>query len=163
MKKWYVVNTQTNQENRAEINLIRQGYQVFLPFFMKSRKHARKIDVVKRALFPGYLFVKLDTEVDSWNSINNTYGVRRLISNGHRLPSLPDQFVASLKDTNTLQDHIDPDLQLGAKVKFLSGPFTDVIGTLSQMVDKERITVLLNLLGREVKTTTSYLDVTPVT
>lgn len=163
MKKWYVVNTQTNQENRAEINLTRQGYHVFLPFFMKSRRHARKVDVVKRALFPGYLFVKLDTKIDSWNSINNTYGVRRLISNGNRLPSLPDHFVSSLKDTNHIQEHTDPDLRLGAKVKFLSGPFTDVIGTLSQMIDKERITVLLDLLGREVKTTTSRLDVTPVT
>ncbi|MCZ4282359.1 transcriptional activator RfaH [Kiloniella laminariae] len=163
MKKWYVVNTQANQEIRAEINLARQGYQVFLPYFMKSRKHARKIDIVKKPLFPGYIFVALDVTIDSWSPINNTFGVRRLVANGNHLPSLPDQFVSCLKDTSNTPEHADPDLRIGTKVKFLTGPFANVIGTLSQMIDKERISILLDLLGREVTATTSRLNVTPAT
>ncbi|MEH6632320.1 MAG: transcriptional activator RfaH [Halopseudomonas aestusnigri] len=162
MKKWYVVNTHSNQEIRAEINLTRQGYQVFLPYFMKSRKHARKIDIVKKALFPGYLFVELDTSVDNWSSINNTFGVRGLIAYGNRLPNLPDKFVSNLKINRTEKDYCDPELKPGEKVKFLTGPFENVIGSLSHMIDRERISVLLDLLGREVKTTVSRFDVTSV-
>ncbi|MFD2206831.1 transcription termination/antitermination protein NusG [Kiloniella antarctica] len=162
MKKWYVVSTHSNQEIRAEINLTRQGYQVFLPYFLKPRKHARKVDIVKKALFPGYLFVELDTAKDNWNTINNTFGVRGLISYGNRLPSLPNNFVSELKENSHQSESCDPNLKPGEKVKFLTGPFVNIIGSLSHMIDKERITVLLSLLGREVKTTVSRFDVVSV-
>lgn len=162
MREWYVINTHSNQELRAEANLTRQGFQVYLPYFLKARKHARKVDIVKKALFPGYIFVELDPTFDNWGSINSTYGVRRLISAGSKLPSLPGGFVANLRDAKIDQELSDPDLKPGQKVKFLSGPFANIIGSLSHMIDRERISVLLNLLGREVKTSVSRFDVTTV-
>ncbi|HQF30164.1 MAG TPA: transcription termination/antitermination NusG family protein, partial [Hyphomicrobiales bacterium] len=63
MAGWYVVSTQPHQEARAESNLVRQGFETWLPRFARERRHARKVDTVLVALFPGYLFVRLDPDV----------------------------------------------------------------------------------------------------
>ena len=58
MSRWYVVHTRPHQERRAEANLLRQGFRVWLPVMERSRRHARRIETVRGALFPGYLFVE---------------------------------------------------------------------------------------------------------
>ena len=52
---WYVVQTQVNSEARAEQNLLRQGYEVYLPRYLKRRRHARKVDLMAKPLFPRYM------------------------------------------------------------------------------------------------------------
>ena len=43
--RWYVVQTQVNGEARAAQNLMRQGFEIYLPRYLKRRRHARKIDL----------------------------------------------------------------------------------------------------------------------
>jgi transcriptional antiterminator RfaH len=52
MQRWYVVHTQSYQEARAELNLRRQGFEVWLPLSRRRRRHARRIDTVLAPLFP---------------------------------------------------------------------------------------------------------------
>ena len=89
MNRWYVVNTQSHQEARADENLRRQGFYSWLPRFRRPRKHARRTDYVSAPLFPGYLFVRLDPEAERWRSINGTFGVvaSACATATHRSPS----------------------------------------------------------------------------
>lgn len=66
---WYVVQTQPNGEARAEAHLRRQGFRTYLPRYLRSRRHARKTQMVPRPLFPRYLFVGLDLARDRWRTI----------------------------------------------------------------------------------------------
>src|SRR5579862_5442848 len=79
---WYVVQTQVNAEVKAARNLIRQGFEIYLPRYLKRRSHARKIEKVAAPLFPRYLFVRVDMEKQRWRSIQSTFGVSRLLTNG---------------------------------------------------------------------------------
>ena len=81
-ERWYVVRTQPHREARAYYQLQNQNYQVFLPRFPKSRRHARKFDTVLAPLFPRYLFVGLDLTRHPWRSVNGTYGVEHLLMRG---------------------------------------------------------------------------------
>jgi len=63
-RRWYVVHTQPNGEGRADLNLCRQGFATYLPRYARRRRHARRQEVVKRPLFPRYLFVGLDLARD---------------------------------------------------------------------------------------------------
>lgn len=153
MSGWFVVNTLPNQEQRAETNLQRQGYATWLPRLRRSRRHARRIDTVLAPLFPGYLFVSLNLDHDAWSPINGTFGVRRLILRNERPAPLPEGFIGALQET------VDQDgaagvpaqwLDPGAKIRVLSGPFVDCVGTLTAMASKDRVAVLLSVLGREV-------------
>ena len=66
MSRWYVVHTQANGEERARANLERQGFEVYLPRYLKHRRHARRTGPVRRPLFPCYLFVRFDRARTPW-------------------------------------------------------------------------------------------------
>ncbi len=78
---WYVVQTHANAEVKAATHLGRQGFEVYLPRFLKRRRHARRVEIVPAALFPRYLFVA-DIASQRWRSIHSTIGVCRLLCNG---------------------------------------------------------------------------------
>lgn len=67
--RWYVVQTQVNGEARAAQNLMRQGFEIYLPRYLKRRRHARKIDLTAKPLFPRYMFVAVDVATQRWRSI----------------------------------------------------------------------------------------------
>ena len=51
MTHLYVVYTQPHGEERARLNLKRQGFYVYLPKFLKHRLHSLRIEHVRRPLF----------------------------------------------------------------------------------------------------------------
>ena len=97
MIHWYVVNTQPNGEERARLNLERQGFDVYLPRYLKHRRHARRIERVRRPLFPRYLFVRFDPDTAQWRSINGTFGVAHLVSHGNQPVPVPDNIVDAIQ------------------------------------------------------------------
>lgn len=151
--RWYVVHTRPHQERRAEANLARQGFRVWLPVMERSRRHARRIDTVRAALFPGYLFVALDVERDRWRAINGTFGVRRLLSDGEHPQALPGDFVAALQDAvggDGLSTAAPADLRPGDAVTIAAGPFVECAAVVLRLAPGERVEVLLEVLGGRV-------------
>ena len=153
MNRWYVVHTRPRQERRAEANLSCQGFRVWLPVMERSRRHARRIETVRVALFPGYLFVELDVEREAWRAINGTFGVRRLLTDGPRPQALPDGFVAALRDAagaDGLSAAAPPDLRPGDAVTIAAGPFAECAAVVLRLGTGERVEVLLEVLGGRV-------------
>lgn len=155
MKRWYAVHTQANAETRAAVNLNRQGFPVYLPRYMKRRRHARRVDTVATPLFPRYLFVQLDLEQDRWHAVNSTFGVNHLVSFGTEPAFIPDEIILEIRARESNDGMIDiaPALSLkkGEPVRLLEGPMADSVGLFSGLSDKERVLVLLNFLGRQVR------------
>ena len=80
LEKFYIVHTKNKQERKAEHNLKRQGFNVWLPTFKTSLVKRNKYINKEVPFFPGYLFVKFSLKNDSWSKINNSFGVKYLIS-----------------------------------------------------------------------------------
>ena len=97
MTGWIVVHTHVHAETKAEHHLLRQGYEVYLPRYNKTRRHARRLETVIRPLFPGYLFVGFDSDETCWRPIQSTIGVRHLIRAGDRPVLAPDWIVDGLR------------------------------------------------------------------
>jgi len=58
--RWYVVQTHSQAEAKACGHLQRQGFEIYLPKYLKRRRHARRTETVIAPLFPRYLFVAVD-------------------------------------------------------------------------------------------------------
>jgi transcriptional antiterminator RfaH len=152
---WYVVQTQVNAEAKAAQNLLRQGFEIYLPRYLKRRSHARKIDKVAAPLFPRYLFVRVNTATQRWRSIQSTFGVSHLVLNGSDPARVAQQVLGSLKSREDESGFVKldrrPQFSLGEKVRVLAGAFADNLGLFDGLDDRDRIAILLDLLGRKVR------------
>jgi transcriptional antiterminator RfaH len=153
--RWYVVQSQPNAELKAVAHLSRQGFDTYLPRYLKRRRHARRVEVVARPLFPRYFFVSIDVTVQRWRSVYSTIGVSNLLGTDDTPLPVPEQIVATLKqredDAGFVKLEHRPDFRVGQKIRVLEGVFADCLGLYDGMPDRDRIAVLLDLLGRKVR------------
>ena len=154
-QRWYVVQSQPNAEMKAVAHLKRQGFETYLPRYLKRRRHARRVEIVPAPLFPRYLFVGIDLDQQRWRSIFSTVGVSRLVCNGEIPTAVPEQVVNVLRsrhdDGGFVKLDQQPRFRPGDKVRVLDGAFADCLGLYEGLKDSERIAILLDLLGRKVR------------
>lgn len=157
MDRWYVVHTRPNGEHTALVNLLRQGFRAYMPQYLHRRRHARKSTQVRRPLFPRYLFVRLNVERERWRAIHSTIGVSHLVSAGERPAPVPDGVVEDICARENADGLIDlareRSLRPGDRLQILSGALMNKIGLFAAKDDAERVVLLLDLLGRQVRVT----------
>lgn len=152
---WHVVQTHTHAEAKAQLHLVRQGFETYLPRYLKRRRHARRVDVVGCPLYPRYLFVSFNTAIHRWRTIQSTIGVARLICNGDMPAAIDGSIIGGLRSRENEQGFIRLEQRarfaVGDKVRVREGVFCDCLGLFESIGDRERVTILLDLLGRKVR------------
>ncbi len=155
MRRWYVINTHAQAERKAAWHLANQGFHAYLPQYMKRRRHARRVDMVKAPLFPRYLFVELDLERDQWRAITSTIGVSHMICGGERPLAVPagviDDIRAREDETGFVPVAREARFRKGEKLRIMEGALIDHVGLFECPSDQDRVVLMLNLLGRQVR------------
>ena len=153
--RWYVAQTHPNAEAKAALHLGRQGFAIYLPRYWKRRRHARRVETVAAPLFPRYLFVAIDMAAQRWRSIHSTIGVAQLVCNGDDPAAVPEGVVEKLKRRAGAYGFIPlqrrASFEPGEKIRVLDGVFSTCLGLFEGMADRERVAILLDLLGRKVR------------
>ena len=116
------------------------------------RKASRFVSDLK-PLFPGYMFVRIDSELAPWRSINSTVGVSRLVSLEGKPKPLPLQLISGLMLRCDASGTILPPKSLseGDSVEMLTGPFANFIATVDSIDPEQRIWVLMNFMGQQTR------------
>ena len=153
--RWYVVQTHVNGEAKAAGHLARQGFGFYFPRYLKRRSHARKVETVVRPLFPRYLFVVIDVATQRWRSIQSTVGVSQIVCCGDSPASVDDGVISALKAREDENGFVTLERRIrfapGDKVRILDGAFLDILVLVEAANDRDRVAVLLELLGRKVR------------
>ncbi len=155
-EQWFVAQLRPHGLKRAVDHLRRQGFPTFCPKQRWSQVKAGKLVEAHRPLFPGYLFVSFKQTDLRWTAINSTRGVARLIVVDPRRPTpLPRPLMAGLMARCDDRGILLPpdDLVIGDRVRVLAGPFADTVTTIEDIPEAARIGVLIELMGRRVRTT----------
>jgi transcriptional antiterminator RfaH len=106
-------------------------------------------------MFPRYLFIHLDSETDNWGPIRSTLGVVSIVRFGQRPANVPDALVQLLRSHEDLQgiQIITPDdLKPGTRVRVTDGSFTGYEGIFEAKSSRQRVVVLLDIMGRVTRT-----------
>ena len=123
------------------------GYKVYQPLLREHRRsHGRKI-IATPPLFPGYLFVWV---VQGWWDARWAAGVRRLVMDGEVPASDHDAVIAEIRSRERggfVELPRPRGLAPGTRVRVLQGPLREQIGLLAALRARERVLVLLHLLG----------------
>ena len=151
---WYAVYTQPQKELVAARNLLNQGFEAYLPRYRKQCRHARRTYTVMAPLFPRYLFVRMDPAQQRWRSINGTMGVSYLLSEGPEPIALPDEIIETIRarEEDGIVSVAAPQFTKGQKICVTDGPFADVEGIFECADDSQRVVLLLEFMGRVVRT-----------
>lgn len=153
MMRWYVIYTKRASEVIAESNLKRQGYEVYLPRLAQAvRRRGRWRERIV-ALFPRYLFLRLNEGSQALEPVHSTVGVVRVVRFGSSYAIAPDQLIRDLRARADSQSGLHrPAVPLlpepGTEVEIDNGPFDGFVGVFERESGDGRVIVLLNLLGR---------------
>jgi len=149
-RRWYAVQTQPHREQRAALNLARQEFRVFLPLHRKTVRHARRFREACAPFFPRYLFVQLDIGRDRWRSVNGTYGVSQILSDGQKPRPVPAGIVEEMQAAADQLGLVRLDSRLlpGQRVRIMAGPLSGLVGELVALDENQRVKVLLDFLGK---------------
>ncbi len=160
-RSWYLIHTKPRMEKQAEENLNRQGFETYLPMVTtRRRRNSRYIKVVE-AFFPRYLFIYLSSKTDNWAPIRSTLGVSRLIQFGGIPAIAPLELISVLKaneDNLGFQETEKKEMKAGDKVNIINGPFTGYSGLYNKKKSTERVTILLDIVGKRSEVTISEHD-----
>ena len=162
-KQWYVVNTYSGHENkvkeklemRAEsMNMEDYIYRVIVP----EQKEIEVKDGVKKEkvkkLFPGYILVEMIMTDEAWYVVRNTPGVTGFIGSSGKgakpTPLQPEEVDRVLANMGISRMELDKDLEVGAQVKIIGGPFQGMFGKIDSIdMENQKINLLVDLFGQE--------------
>ena len=161
MNRWYLIYSHFNQEDKVVYNLRKQNFECLL-FKISSDKNSKKNTSL---LFPRYIFTSFDINKDNWQKIFYTRGVKNLISSNTIPVPIPNKLITNLKLLQNNSETINPfdifSLYKGKKLKIINGPFKGKECSFLKMNLEDRVSVLLNFLGKilTISIPNEFLDI----
>jgi transcriptional antiterminator RfaH len=127
------------------------GYRIYLPKIREYRTlRGRRVEA-SPPLFPGYLFIAV---VSRWYDAKWCPGVANLIMAGDGPARVPDSVISEIRsrERNGLVELAKPrGFQQGDRVRIVSGPLANHLGLFDGQAPRERVAILLRVLGSQTR------------
>lgn len=152
-KNWYALYVKSRHEFVAFSGLIRKGTEAFLPSIKRFRQWKDRRKLVEFPLFPGYLFVHIQSNPEGFLNVLKSGGVVSFVSLTPGYPTpVPFSEVTSLKFMveSGKELNIYSSLEEGSSVRVKRGPLKSAEGILTEKDDQSMFLVNIKLLGRSI-------------
>jgi transcription termination/antitermination protein NusG len=160
--RWYVVHAYSGMEKTVERNIIERIAQSAAPSkFGRILVPTEEVVEIKngqkktteRKFFPGYVFVEMVMDDDTWHLIKHTNKVTGFIGGGKNRPSpiseAEVQKIVSQMQTGTEKPRHKVEFEVGEFVRVKDGPFTDFNGSVEEVnYEKSKVRVAVTIFGR---------------
>ena len=145
---WLVVRYKINERLRFERNLHNQNIEFYIPriFTITPKGVIQKPEV----LFPGYGFVQLANI--NLQALRNTLGLITIIRFGDQLAIAKHSIITQFKEleySSKIEPIPDKRLTKDDMVIVTAGPFKGYMSKILTAGVKDRVTILISLLGSE--------------
>jgi transcriptional antiterminator NusG len=169
---WYVINTHSGYENKAKLALEdaiqRAGVEhkfgevlVLTEQVVEVRDGKKK--TTTRKSYPGYMFVQMAMDNESFHVVRSTPKVKGFIGGTRNPPPMPEDEVRRI--THQVEEEGDvqvvvADFERGEEVRVIDGPFASMNGKVEEVnATRAKLRVLVTIFGRP---TSVELDFTQV-
>jgi transcriptional antiterminator NusG len=160
--RWYIVHAYSGMEKAVERNIteriMRAGMEnkfgrILVPTeeVVEIKNGQRK--TTERRLFPGYVFVEMIMEDDTWHLVKHTNKVTGFVGGAKNRPA-PISEEEVQKIVSQMQEGTDKprhkvEFMAGELVRVKDGPFTDFNGSVEEVnYEKNRLRVSVMIFGR---------------
>ena len=156
--RWYVAHTYSGYENKVKTSLEKiienrgLGDKIFdirIPTEIVIEKDGDKEKQVENKIFPSYVLIKMIMSDETWHIVRNISGVTGFVGPGSKPVPLSEAEVAALGvEENTPKLAVS--FKVGDTVTIVDGAFQGNSGKVQDISpDLEKVTVLVNMFGRE--------------
>ena len=149
-KKWYVVNTKSNQEDLAAFNLSGLDMEILNPKLKEEKSSWGNTKIVIKPLFAGYIFAKFEA-AKYLHTIQYTRGVKNVLRFGMTLIPVEEEVIKNIQNrlnSDGCAEIKKLSLKTGSRVNIEEGPLHGLNGIFErEMSDRKRVVVLLDIMG----------------
>ncbi|MDR1102063.1 MAG: transcription termination/antitermination protein NusG [Clostridiales bacterium] len=154
--KWFVVHTYSGYENKVMANIEKlvenRSIHELIPEVQVPMEEVTEIKdgekrVVLRKKYPGYVFVKMTMNDETWFVVRNTRGVTGFVGPASKPVPLTD---AEIDEMGVETKIITLNFQVGDNVRIKSGPLENFTGIVNEIsMEKKMVTINVSMFGRE--------------
>lgn len=162
VKRWYAVHTYSGFEDRVkgllEERIVSNGLSNLFGDIIVPKEDLIEKNIkgekrkIKRKFFPGYIFIKMHVNTESWHLLKGTPKVTGFV--GDQLNPRPvDDFemekIVSQISEGVKRPKAKIEFSKGDSVKITEGPFAGFNGIIDDIKpDKSKLEVLVSIFGR---------------
>lgn len=157
--RWYVIQTFTGQEDRVKMSIdltVRQRalqdrvFQVLVPTEETVEiKGGKRLEKVKK-MFPGYVFLEMILNEETWYQIRQTPGVARFIGTKVQPTPVSGKEMQRVLKQLGKEERFEVTFEKGEGVRIISGAFRGYTGTVDEVnAEKGKLKILVNIFGRD--------------
>ena len=160
--RWYIVHAYSGMEKSVERNIAERIAQsgmatkfgrILVPTeeVVEIKNGQRK--TAERRLFPGYVFVEMVMDDDTWHLIKHTNKVTGFVGGAKNRPA-PISEDDVQKIVHQMQEGVEKprhkvEFVVGEYIRVKEGPFTDFNGSVEEVnYDKNKVRVSVTIFGR---------------
>ncbi len=177
--KWYAVHALSGYEEKArrflEMRVQEAGLQelfgeVIIPTEMVASVVDGKKKETKRRSMPGYLFVQMVLNDETWHLVRDTEKITGFVGDTRRTgkdsqrprPMRPGDIAKVQKQMEEGAQAPKPAVTFeeGMSVRIVEGPFASFTGTIDEVrADKQKLRVLVTIFGRATPVELDFMQV----
>lgn len=139
-KNWYPLYTKSRYEKKAYQNLIKAGYEAFLPLKKSLRQWSDRKKIVEMPLFSSYVFVRIPST--QLFDVLQIIGVVRFIYFNNKPAIVRDNEIELLKKIHLISTEVevvDGKIEEGTPITITSGPFIGYEGIIKRTTSSKLI------------------------
>ncbi len=169
--KWYVVQAYSGYENKVKLSLqerIKQAGlesrfgEILIPKENVQETRAGKKRLSSRTFYPGYIFVQMDLDDQTWHLIKDTPKVSGFVGGRHPSP-VPEREIRTIAQ-QVAEGAAKPKPRVifeeGDHVRVTDGAFANFTGTIEEVnAEKQKVRVLVSIFGRATPVELDYHQV----
>lgn len=154
--KWFVVHTYSGYENKVKANIEKlvenRSMQEAIPEVQVPMEEVTEIKdgekrKVMRKKYPGYVFVKMSMNDETWYVVRNTRGVTGFVGPASKPVPLTDEEIENMGVETRV---VTLDFEVGDNVRITAGPLEGFMGSVTDIsLEKKVVTVQVSMFGRE--------------
>ena len=160
--KWYITQVYSGNEKKA-VNLLKERItrlnmtdffgDILVPIENVLEIKSGKKRKVERRFYPGYIFVQMNLNNESWHLVKHTNYILGFVgSSGDKPDPIPEEEINAIK-AQIKEGALKPKPKVlfspGEFVRVTSGPFNDFSGTVEEVdIEKNRLRITLTVFGR---------------
>ena len=158
---WYAVYVRSNAEQKVAEALAAKNLPIFAPVNREVHAWKDRRKIVRRPLFPGYIFAQFASFSPDRVGVLRTEGVVKILGSANSPEPVPEWEIESLRKMvgSDLPLETHELLREGAQVHVRRGALKGLCGILLRIKGGTRIAVSIELLSRSVSTEIDLSDV----